>query len=106
MVRRLMYMRISAIGQHPNFKEQCKCNCDTCKTCNTVTAPKKRSVNPFALTGWVGAAGIATAVLGGIFHQKTLHKTGEYLGAIAIGAHVSMAIGNRHCHHHHKDIVA
>lgn len=99
-------MRISAIGQRTTFKEQCNCNCDTCKTCNTVTAPKKRSVNPFTLTGWVGAAGVATAVLGGIFHQKNLHKAGAYIGAIAIGAHVSMAISHKHSHNHHKDIVA
>ena len=98
-------MRISAIGQQTTTFRECS-DCQKCPKCQPQPTPHKHKTNPFTLTGWIGAAGVATAVLGGIFHQKNLHKAGAYIGAIATGAHISMAIGHKHCHNHHKDIVA
>lgn len=91
-------MKVSAINNHSAFTHK---QCDG-KKCNSNSRPMH--INPLAATGWIAAAGMGTALFGGIFHRTTLHKIAAFTGAIAIGAHVGLALA--HKHPHHKDIVA
>lgn len=90
-------MKVSAINNCYAFTQQ-----RDCTNCNN--APHPRRVSPLATTGWIAAGGIGTALFGGIFHKSKIHRIAAYIGAIAVGAHVGLALA--HKHHHHKEVVA
>ena len=91
-------MKISAIGQSPVFSSVTEVKRAESEkiTEHIPVAHKKRILSPAALTGWIGAGSMATAVIAGIKKMPRLHKTSAFTAVGAIAAHIGII-----CSHHH-----
>ena len=85
-------MKISAIGQTPIFSSVTEVKRAESEKLpeHTIVHRKKRLLSPVALSGWIGAGSVATAVLAGVKKMPRLHKTASFAAVGAIASHIGI----------------